>query len=101
MFIFRRIFGQDIEIEGSSTPCGDLLDENEENEYLGAVRQFFVRFPETIPTPNLDTWFINHRHLYDEYKRIHDIYHPVGKESQAYMGVRKEIQIGSMPLSSK
>jgi uncharacterized SAM-binding protein YcdF (DUF218 family) len=87
LYIFRRIFGRNIEIDGSEVPCGDLLNEHEEKEYLAIVRAFLDAMPDDIPDPNFDTWFEVHEGYYRQHKEIHDRYHPAGKKSQAYMGV--------------
>lgn len=91
LFIFRRIFGLDFQIDGSDVPCGDLLNSDEEKEYLGVVKHFFLALPEDIPNHNPESWYQDHANLYQQYKEIHDKYHPAGKESQAYSGVRKEL----------
>jgi uncharacterized SAM-binding protein YcdF (DUF218 family) len=91
LFIFRRIFGQDFQIDGSGVPCGDLLNSDEEKEYLGVVERFFSGLPENIPNPDPESWYQDHADLYQQYKEIHDRFHPTGKESQAYSGVRKEL----------
>lgn len=88
LFIFRRIFGKNFQIGGSSIDSGDLLNEDEERESLEAIRRYFANLPEEIPESNLETWYENNADLYCQYKKIHDRYHPPGKESQAYMGTR-------------
>jgi len=92
MFIYKRIFGQDFEIEGEGVPCGNLLNEKEEKEYLYLLQAFFASFPEQISSPvSWEEWYANHRELYDSYKEIHTKY--IGNEgetNQAYMGVKPE-----------
>ncbi len=89
LFIFRRIYGEQSQIEGIGVPSADLLNSEEEAEYLGVAKKFFSRLPHEIPDPNLDSWYSDHSQLYQEYKTIHDRFHLPGNESQAYMGVRK------------
>ena len=90
LFIFRRIFGENFTIKGEEVSCGDILDENEEKEYLNLVREFLDNFSEEIPDPDLKIWIKNQKDYYHRHKKIHDKYHSKGKESQAYMGVRDE-----------
>jgi len=90
LFVFKRIFGRGYKIEGSEVPSGDLLNDAEEKEYLAVLRHFFETLPEDIPDPDPEKWHEEHAELYRQYKEIHDRYHPPGKESQAYMGVKKE-----------
>lgn len=91
LFIFRRIFGQEFQVDGAEVPCGDLLNSDEEKEYLGVVERFFLTLPENIPSPDHESWYHDHVDLYQQYKEIHDRFHPAGKESQVYSGVQKEL----------
>jgi len=52
-------------------------------------KKFFNKFPGEISKPDLFTWFKDHVQLYYKFKKIRDKYHPPGKESQAYVGVKK------------
>lgn len=89
LWIFRRIFGEDFEIEGRSVPCGDLLNEDEEKERLEAVKEFFKKFPQDIPEPSPKTFYDDFKELFKEYDKIHKKYFPPGgPECQAYMGGR-------------
>lgn len=89
-YIYVRIFGKDFVIEGVGVPCGDLLNEDEEREYLELVKDFFLSLPEEIPMPaSWDEWYETHIELYENYRHIHERYLKNGKEiNQAYMGVR-------------
>lgn len=89
LFIFRRIFGKDYQIDGAHIPCENLLDSREEREYLTVIKEFFKSLPKDIPDVNPDTWYQEHSDFYDRYREIHDKFHPKGKESQAYSGVRE------------
>jgi uncharacterized SAM-binding protein YcdF (DUF218 family) len=89
LWTFRRTFGKGFTIEGRSVASGDFLNEDEERKYLGAVKDFFRKLPEDIPNPNLETWYEDHKELYNRYEEIRDRYHPPSSpKSQAYMGVR-------------
>ena len=95
LFIFQRIFGPNLHVdEGSGlgqVPTGDILLEDEEIHYLAAVQKVFATLPKVITDPaNWKEWYTEHQDLYQEYQRIHDIYHPPGKESQAYVGVERQ-----------
>lgn len=90
LWIFKRIFGEGFEIEGRGVPCGDLLNENEEREYLEVAKKFFKKFPKDIPEPNSETFYNDFRELFEEYDKIHKKYFPPdGPECQAYMGIGK------------
>lgn len=91
LFIFRRIYGKEFLVNGEGVPCGDLLNEDEECEYLMAVKNFFVTLPEDIVDPiNFENWYQEHKSLYDQYRDIHLRYVKDGKESnQAYLGVKE------------
>lgn len=91
LFIFKRIFGNKFDIDGVGVPCGDLLNREEEREYLDVVKQFFVKLPNDIPNSDSEKWYLEHADLYQKYKEIHDRFHNSDNESQAYSGVRKEI----------
>lgn len=80
---------KNVAIEGSAVPCGDLLNEAEEREYLTLVHRFLDSFPEGIPDPNMETWIKDQAEYYRQHTEIRDKYHPAGKESQAYIGVAK------------
>lgn len=86
-YIFQRILGDGIYIRESKVPCGNILNKEEEREYLALVREFLERFPREIPDPNMESWIIDHPEYYLRQAEIHEKYHPEGKESQAYMGV--------------
>jgi uncharacterized SAM-binding protein YcdF (DUF218 family) len=88
LFIFRRIFGGKIKIIGVKVSCGDILNGDEEREYYQLVTKFLDSFPKEIPDPDLDRWVDDHRDYYDKHQAIHDKYHPSGRESQAYGGVK-------------
>lgn len=92
IYIYKRIFGKSFEIEGQGIPCGDLLNETEEKEYLHLVQIFFASFPEEIPMPvSWEDWYAAHKKLYDSYKEIHTKYIGGGKETnQAYMGIKQK-----------
>jgi len=90
LWIFKRVYAYEFEIEGRSVESGDLLNENEEKENLELVKEFFKTLPLIIPDPDLETWFNNHRKFYEDNKKIHDKYHPYGAESQAYMGIEED-----------
>jgi uncharacterized SAM-binding protein YcdF (DUF218 family) len=94
LYIFRRIFGDDIQIDDGDglgqVNTGDILLDAEEKEYLSAVKDLFSNKPNDIPDPkSWDEWYLQNKSLYDEFKIIHDKFHPPGKESQAYAGVNK------------
>lgn len=71
LYIFKKVFGKGYSINGQGVPCGDLLIEEEEKEYLEAFKKYLFQ-PE----------------LYKIYGQIHDKFHPSGQESQAYAGVK-------------
>ena len=89
LFVFRRVFGENYKIDGYPVPCGNLLNSQEEREYLEVVKKFFISLPKDIPVPNPDLWYQEHAELYEKYGEIHDRFHANGKESQAYSGVKK------------
>jgi uncharacterized SAM-binding protein YcdF (DUF218 family) len=89
LWLFRRIFGKRVSITGVPVPSGRLLFAREEAAYFRLTKRFFSTFPAVIPTPNLSTWFFDHAVLYAAFKRIHDSFHPPGRESQAYAGVKR------------
>lgn len=89
LYIFRRIFGKNIVVDGTGVPCGEILNEQEEKEYLKLVRGFLDSMPDRIPDPIMETWIEDHTDYYRRHRKIHDRFHPAGKESQAYMGVKK------------
>lgn len=90
IFIFKRIFGDNFNIEGYPVSCGNLLNENEEKEYLELLKKFFAKFPKDIPAPkSWEDWYLSNKNLYDNYKQIHQKYVSGRVETnQAYMGVR-------------
>lgn len=96
LWVFKRIFGKPLPVIGEKVPCGDILIPKEEKEYFEATKQFFEKLSPSIPTPNLSTWFKDNAKLYNQFKRIHDHYHPSGKESQAYTGVKHLIMLNSL-----
>ena len=76
--------------ELSEVATGDILIEEEEKEYLSLVKDLFGKMPKTITQPpDWDSWYSENLDFYNGYKRIHDKFHPTGKESQAYTGVKK------------
>lgn len=92
LYVFQRILDTGITIDNGSglgeVQTGDILLVEEESEYLSATRQVFSSLPDNIPDPkNWEDWYEGHQSLYKEFTRIHDLYHPPGKESQAYAGV--------------
>ena len=89
LWIFNRIFGKKFSIIGEEVSCGNILIPEEEKEYFEVTKKLFKKFPQDIPMPNLLTWFKDQAELYIKFKKIHDKYHPPGKESQAYVGVKK------------
>lgn len=91
LWIFRRLFGKNIEFDGVSTACGDLLNLAEEREYLALVKKHFRKMPREIPIPvNWDRWYNQNIELYQGYTEVHAKYLKGKKETnQAYMGVRK------------
>ncbi|MDO8240982.1 MAG: YdcF family protein [Candidatus Moranbacteria bacterium] len=90
MFIFNRIFGSAYVIESEEVPCGEILNAEEEKEYLQVTKELFDTLPEEIPTPeSWDVWKETNHQLYDEIKRIHANYVGSGPETnEAYMGVK-------------
>lgn len=95
LFIFTRILGNEFKIDDGNgsgqVATGDILLEDEERDYLSLLKKVFHQLPEVIPYPvDWNDWYTKHQEdLYQEYKRIHDVYHPLGKESQAYVGVER------------
>lgn len=95
LFIFQTIFGKETEIHGSGVPCGELLNTDEEKEYLQVAKEFLEelkqKFSEGIPDPDFSKWNeVYMEQLYLKYETIRENYHPHGNESQAY-GAAKEI----------
>ena len=93
LFIFKRVFGNDLRVqsdESSEVETGDILLEEEEKEYLSLVKDLFGKMPKIVPTPiSWESWYSEHLDFYMGYMKIHDKYNPPGKESQAYTGVKK------------
>ncbi len=90
LYIFKRIFGPDYEIDGKEVPCGDMLNAKEEKEYLEVTRKLLESLPQEIPTPeSWDAWKEKHKYLYEVFKEIHEKYMKGEVETnEAYMGVR-------------
>lgn len=89
-FIFQRILGDKIIIHGIDVPCGDLLNEKEEERYFKLVSRLFDTLPKDLPTPkDWDTWYRDNRWFYDEQAKIHqEFLNGKTETNQAYMGVR-------------
>ncbi|MEX0616288.1 MAG: YdcF family protein [Candidatus Woykebacteria bacterium] len=96
-FIFKSIFGSDLKVytnKLSEVVTGNILIGDEEKEYLSLVKELFSSMPETIPQPDSwENWYSEHLDFYSNYKRIHDRFHPPGKESQAYTLGAKKIKL--------
>lgn len=93
LFLFKRILGKDFTVYGDETTSaitGDLLDSNEERAYLDLWKEAFSTLSEEIPDPNnWEEWYKGMEMYYLRHKEIHDCFHPAGKESQAYSGVKE------------
>ena len=89
LYIFKRIFGPQYEIDSKEVPCGDILNAEEEKEYLKVTRELLESLPPEIPTPeSWDIWREEHKFLYDAFKEIHKKYMKGEKETnEAYMGI--------------
>ena len=86
LWVFQTILGSAYTISNYTVPCGDLLIVEEEGAYLHVTQEYFTKHsPEIIPDGN---WHATHPDLYSNFKKIHDVYHPPGNESQAYMAVK-------------
>ncbi len=91
LFVFKRILGSGFLIKTKSVPCGNLLSQKEENEYLTLLKSFFARLPKDLPAPaRWEDWYHAHRGLYAAYAAIHAKYRKGGVETnEAYMGVKE------------
>lgn len=93
LFLFQRILGKDFTVygdENTAANTGDLLDSAEEKEYLALWKEAFSTLSEDIPDPeNWSEWYKGMETYYLRHKEIHDRFHPAGKESQAYSGVKE------------
>ncbi len=91
LFIFQRILGNDMRIDTAEVPCGSLLHEAEEQQYLGAAVQLFASLPAVIPDPpNWDAWYAHYGWLYEEYDRIRAQFATGHDPSQAYGAIHDE-----------
>jgi uncharacterized SAM-binding protein YcdF (DUF218 family) len=90
LFIFRRVFGPEYTIGGAEAPCGDLLNTEEERDYLAVAEKLFSALPKTVPDPeNWESWYQEHVDVYDDYQKIHTKYVQGAIETnQAYMGIK-------------
>lgn len=88
--IFQRILGDRVTVQEVDVPCGDLLNEKEEERYFELVNRLFDTLPKNIPTPtDWDTWYGDNRWFYDEQAKIHqEFLNGKTETNQAYMGVR-------------
>ncbi len=89
LFLFRRILGTGFEIYAESVPSNGLLIGDEEKEYLELAKRFFLVKPAYIREKSFDEWFLGNQDYYFNLLSIHDKYHSLGKESQAYFAVKE------------
>ena len=89
LYLFRRVLGSEIWIEGTSVPSAGILIEEEEKEYLILVENYFARLPEHIAEREFEEWYNNHKDYYEMHLKIHNKYHSGGRESQAYLAVKE------------
>jgi uncharacterized SAM-binding protein YcdF (DUF218 family) len=87
-WIFSAVLGGAFGFESYPVPCGNILIEAEEEEYLAATKRYF-NFGRNFDF-NRPDWHGNNQPLYEEFARIHDVYHPPGHESRAYAAVSSE-----------
>lgn len=92
LYVFKRIFGPEYSIDSKEVPCGDMLNAEEEKEYLEVTRKLLESLPQEIPTPeSWDAWKEEHKSLYDAFKQIHKKYMQGEVETnEAYMGVKNK-----------
>ena len=61
---------------------------DEEAAYLRTTQDYFASHPGCLTQPG--NWHDSNPELYTAFKRIHDEFHPPGKESEAYLAVASE-----------
>jgi len=91
LWIFKRIFGDDIKIEAPDKKylCEDKLNPEEEREIFALTQQFFEdKFRDSpIPDQNMGVWFEDNHEFYDSQAEIHTRFMKEGKgHKDAYEG---------------
>lgn len=88
-WLFETLLGADYKVVPRGVDCGGLLSAAEEAEYLAATQSYFRTHPHKLARAH--DWHTDNPALYRVFKNIHDGYHPLGRESEAYIGVRSDL----------
>lgn len=89
LWVFRCLFGEGYSIDPEGVDCKGILLKDEEVEYLEVTKNYFAN--ENPDNFTCDDWHDKNKSLYSAFKLIHDKYHPLGKESEAYFAVERKI----------